>query len=107
MSAPARTAQSAPRRPLVLVLSPADNVAVAIAAIPAGTSVAVGAAVVVAREAIPLGHKIALEDIGAGGTVRKLGVPIGAATAAIPRGSHVHVHNLTSLYLTNDVDHYE
>lgn len=47
-----------------------------------------------AADDIPLGHKIALADIGSGETVLKYGQDIGRAVADIPRGRHVHVHNL-------------
>lgn len=43
---------------------------------------------------IPLGHKIALKDIQAGDTVLKYGHDIGRAVADVPKGGHVHVHNL-------------
>jgi altronate hydrolase len=45
-------------------------------------------------DGIPAGHKVALHDIVAGSPVRKYGQIIGFATAAIPRGAHVHSHNL-------------
>ena len=45
-------------------------------------------------DAIPLGHKIALTEIKAGDTVLKYGHDIGRAVADIPKGGHVHVHNL-------------
>ena len=45
-------------------------------------------------EAIPLGHKIALQDIQAGDTVLKYGHDIGRAVADVGKGRHVHVHNL-------------
>jgi len=45
---------------------------------------------------IPLGHKIALNDISAGGSVTKYGVKIGLATQAIAAGDYVHVHNIRS-----------
>ncbi len=47
-----------------------------------------------ALDAIPLGHKIALVDIGEGDTVIKYGQDIGRAVANIERGAHVHVQNL-------------
>lgn len=40
------------------------------------------------------GHKYALRDIAEGENVIKYGMPIGRASAPIPRGGHVHVHNL-------------
>jgi (2R)-sulfolactate sulfo-lyase subunit alpha len=46
-----------------------------------------------ARDPIPLGHKVALQDIAEGDTVYKYGHDIGRAVQSIPRGHHVHVHN--------------
>ena len=46
-----------------------------------------------AKDPIPLGHKVALQDIAEGDTVYKYGHDIGRAVQAIPRGHHVHVHN--------------
>jgi (2R)-sulfolactate sulfo-lyase subunit alpha len=43
---------------------------------------------------IPIGHKVALTDIKNGDTVWKYGQDIGKAIADIPKGGHVHVHNL-------------
>ena len=47
-----------------------------------------------AMEDIPLGHKLALNEIGSGDTIIKYGHDIGRAAAEIPKGHHVHVHNL-------------
>lgn len=47
-----------------------------------------------ALDAIPLGHKIALDDIAAGDTIVKYAADIGRAVAAIGKGRHVHVHNI-------------
>jgi altronate dehydratase small subunit len=49
------------------------------------------------REALPLGHKIALRDLPAGHHVRKYGEVIGALGQPVSAGDHVHVHNLVSL----------
>jgi (2R)-sulfolactate sulfo-lyase subunit alpha len=43
---------------------------------------------------IPIGHKVALTDIKNGDTVWIYGQDIGKAVADIPKGGHVHVHNL-------------
>jgi len=43
---------------------------------------------------IPLGHKFALRDIRTGESVIKYGEDIGQAVTDIPKGDHVHVHNL-------------
>jgi len=50
--------------------------------------------VLTAGQAAPLGHKLALTDIPAGGDVIKYGFPIGKAIADIKAGEHVHSHNL-------------
>ena len=47
-----------------------------------------------ALDAVPLGHKIALNAINPGDTVLKYGHDVGRAVAAIGKGNHVHVHNL-------------
>jgi altronate dehydratase len=84
-----------------VVLDPADDVAVALRDLAAGARIRVRAVAatteVVLAADIPLGHKLARREIAAGAPVRKHGEAIGAATAAIPAGSHVHVHNLASL----------
>ena len=43
---------------------------------------------------VPIGHKLALKDLGPNDTVTKYGVTIGRVVAPIKRGEHVHVHNL-------------
>lgn len=45
---------------------------------------------------VPLGHKIALTDIAAGGDVIEYGVRIGVASADIAAGDYVHTHNVRS-----------
>ena len=88
-------------------LSDKDNVAVAVHDIAAGGAVALGELALTARDAVPLGHKIALRHIKAGEKILKFGVPVGSATVDIPAGSHVHMHNVKSDYLTNREDHWE
>jgi (2R)-sulfolactate sulfo-lyase subunit alpha len=83
-----------------LIHETADNVGVAVVDIEAGQTVrgeslSNGHRVeVTAREAIPLGHKIALQNLPVGGTVIKYGEDIGKVVASINVGDHVHVHNL-------------
>ncbi len=48
------------------------------------------------REAIPLGHKIALRDLAEGESVTEYGVPIGLTRCPIQAGALVHTHNLRS-----------
>ncbi len=71
-----------------------DNVAVALAPIPADTTVEVAGISVTTVEEIPQGHKFALRDIAAGEDVVKYGFRIGIAKEAITTGSWIHTHNV-------------
>ncbi len=66
-------------------ISPKDNVAV----------------VLDKDQAIPYGHKVALQDIKKGECVIKYGFPIGRAKSDIKKGDWVHSHNLES-HLSED-----
>lgn len=74
-------------------LSDKDNVAVVLADIAKGDTVQ--PASITAREPIPRGHKLALTPIAEGAEVIKYGQVIGAASAHIAPGEHVHVHNVS------------
>ncbi len=91
----------------LLRLAAEDNVAVAIKNIAAGTELEVDGLRLVARDPIPFGHKLALRPVRPGEKLIKFGVPIGSATRATEPGGHVHVHNIRSDYLNNEVDHFE
>lgn len=80
----------------VLVISERDNVATALETIDAGREILAGGATIVAAEAIPRGHKLAVRAIRAGEPVVKYGSPIGMASADIAAGAHVHTHNVAS-----------
>jgi altronate hydrolase len=96
------------RRANVVRLTAADNVAVALSDIAAGELAIDRAQLTVrARERIPQGHKIALEPIAADEPIIRFGMPVGLAKAAIETGALVHIHNVRSQYLDNEVDHYE
>ena len=71
-------------------IHPADNVAVVLKALPAGT-VFDG---VTALQDIPQGHKMALSALESGDQVVKYGFSIGHATASIAPGDWVHTHNM-------------
>ena len=47
----------------------------------------------VARQDIPIGHKIALKDLKEGDTVIKYGEDVGRMTGGAKLGEHVHTHN--------------
>ncbi|MFB3816598.1 MAG: UxaA family hydrolase [Candidatus Methylomirabilales bacterium] len=94
-----------PRR--ALVMHPADNVATAVEEIQAGEEVRVpvgdNAVTLRALERIPFGFKIALAEIPKGEIIRKYGETIGTASAAIPQGALVHVHNLEGTRARGDL----
>jgi len=47
-----------------------------------------------ARQDIPIGHKVALKDMKAGDTVVKYGIDMGRVVEPIRAGEHAHVHNI-------------
>src|SRR5579859_1881749 len=73
-------------------LSPSDNVAVALHALPRDAQ----SSDTTLRDDIPAGHKFALAAIPANSAVIKYGYPIGLASCDIAPGDHVHLHNLRS-----------
>ncbi|HEY1753280.1 MAG TPA: altronate dehydratase family protein [Caulobacteraceae bacterium] len=79
--------------PNALRLNAADNVVVAMRRLNAGE--AIDGEALATAEPIPSGHKIATRPIRAGEIVRKYGQVIGAATADIAPGQHVHSQNLS------------
>jgi altronate hydrolase len=88
---------------VLLRLAADDDVAIAPAAVPAGTPARVGggpgpdgspATRVTVLTDLPAGHKVALRDLPAGHLVRRYGHVIGVTTAPVRAGEHVHVHNL-------------
>lgn len=77
-----------------------DMVGYLLAEVLAGETVNAASGPVTARDAIPVFHKIALQDIAAGNTVTRGGWSIGRAVTDIPAGAHIHTHNLVSTYST-------
>lgn len=90
--------------PKFLIHNEGDHVAVAVQDVTPGQGVVVyavymdsdHAVVVHPIEAIPLGHKVALVDLGEGAEVIEYGVRIGLARQPIKAGQLVHVHNIRS-----------
>ena len=83
----------------LLQIDARDNVGVVVQNCPAGTRLRMYGRECPLEKDVPLGHKIALEDIKAGAQIFKYGFVIGAASADITIGEHVHVHNVKSNYL--------
>ena len=78
-------------------ITPRDMVAVALRPLKAGDTVPYGNGEITLAGDLPMGHKAALRDIRKGEAVIKYGFPIGEATEDIPKGAHVHTHNLRTL----------
>lgn len=86
--------------PQFLVHSPKDNVGVVVVeGLKAGTDM-LGVVTetnstirVTARQDIPIGHKVALTDLGEGDTVIKYGQDVGRMVGTAKTGEHVHIHN--------------
>ncbi len=49
---------------------------------------------IVAKDDIPIGHKVAITDLTEGDTVIKYATDIGRVVAPISAGEHLHVHNV-------------
>jgi altronate hydrolase len=84
-------------------LDPADNVAVCLDALAAGQKACFHGGWITVLEAIPAGHKLALEPIAQDAEVRKFGSEIGRASRPIRAGEWVHTHNLVSSMPTTGV----
>jgi altronate hydrolase len=81
----------------VLKLAPIDAVGLARVDLARGDELEVDGGLLLVREPVPRGHKLALRDMPAGMEVRKYGQPIGLTTRDVSAGEHVHEHNLRSL----------
>ena len=92
--------------PAALRIVAQDDVAVALRDLAAAERITVGESEIEMRDPIARGHKFAVRDIAAGATVLKYGFPIGRATTAIARGSHVHTHNVQTLLSGLDSYHF-
>jgi altronate dehydratase len=80
-----------------IILDEQDNVATAILDLQAGQKIGTEGKEITLTQAIPYGHKFALQNIRKGDYVIKYGAQIGRATAAISKGEHVHVHNVEDI----------
>ncbi|WP_028548149.1 MULTISPECIES: UxaA family hydrolase [unclassified Paenibacillus] len=84
-----------------LVMDSKDHVATAIKDLEKGQKIAYRVQdqvrEVVLLDAVPFGHKIAIEDVAQGTDIRKYGEVIGRTTTEIKAGQHVHVHNVEGI----------
>ncbi|WP_417211666.1 UxaA family hydrolase [Antarctobacter sp.] len=82
----------------LLRLSQTDNVLLATGPVGPGPVLMNGGGQITLLASVTLGHKVAARNIASGEKILKYGVPIGSATADIPAGAHVHLHNMKSDY---------
>lgn len=87
-----------------LKINPADNVAVAISPLSAGTTVNVDGDEIALVSDIPAGHKFALVDIPEGKNVIKYGFPIGHTRHEVKRGAFLD-HNDIKTNLEGQLDY--
>lgn len=78
----------------LILISEKDNVAVALADLPTGSTHTVNNLEVTLLDNIPFGHKVAICDIEENENIIKYGQPIGHGKFPIKKGQHVHTHNL-------------
>lgn len=79
---------------VVIQLHPADPVGVAKIDLEPGIELETNQGIITVQQAIPSGHKLALEAIVTGQAVKRYGQVIGFASQLIQAGEHVHKHNL-------------
>jgi altronate dehydratase small subunit len=90
---------AAPTDPRLLRLADGDNVLIVIAPIQAGERYLVEGVPVASPVVLPLGFKVAADDLPEGTDAIRYGMPIGRTTCPVARGELVHTHNLASTYM--------
>jgi altronate hydrolase len=78
----------------VLVLNSADNIAICLEDMPAGTVIDQDNLKLTITQTIPRGHKVASRAVTKGDGIIKYGERMGHATKDISVGEHVHTHNV-------------
>jgi altronate hydrolase len=78
-------------------IEPEDNVAVVAQDTAAGETLECAGERLTAKDAVPLGHKIALSRIPRGERIVKYAVTIGLASCDIAPGAHVHSQNVEDI----------
>ena len=79
----------------VIVLHPADSVAVARVPLEPGQTILAAGREITVRQPVPAGHKVAIRPAAPGDNLLRYGQVIGRASAPIEPGDHVHLHNLS------------
>jgi hypothetical protein len=87
----------------VLVLNPADNIAICLADMAAGEVIDQDNLKLKITQKIPRGHKVATQMVKKGEGIIKYGERMGHATKDISIGEHVHTHNVLGDRLSTEV----
>jgi altronate hydrolase len=85
-------------------IHPADNVAISVQSLTAGTIAHVDGKQIELRTDVPAGHKVALETLPADSVVIKYGFPIGTLTTDTPAGTWIHSDTLKT-QLSGELDY--
>jgi len=85
---------------VVFLIDPHDNVVTATSNIKEGTTITIEelSKKIRVKQAIPIGHKIAIKKIKKGEPIIKYGAPIGRAKKDIDEGEWIHTHNVEEVY---------
>ena len=83
---------------------PGDNVAIASAAIPAGSTIAYRDRALNFRYAIPEGHRFAVRPIGKGEELLSWGLPFGVAVEELAEGSYICNQDMLDALALHDLD---
>lgn len=78
----------------IIQINPTDNVAVAIKDLRKGDKIRVNLDEIILKEDIPVGHKIALDDLKEGDLVVKYSFPIGRLKSAVSKGGLINEKNI-------------
>jgi len=89
----------------VIRLSERDNIAIARAPLAEGQPLRLNGKELSTAGPVPMGHKVALEAIPAGGSILRYGQIMGRAKVAIRPGEWVHTHNVAFEELTFDYEY--
>ena len=84
----------------MVIVSPVDNVAVALTDIEKGESLQVNGSFINVLERIPAKHKIALQSFEKDDTIYMYGVPVGEVVSPIPSGGKLSTSNVKHYLVT-------
>ena len=88
--------------PRLHLIHPKDNVLIALEQLSKGMEILIDGQRIPISDNVPVGFKIARNDVADGANVFKYGMPIGRASRSIVKGELIHTHNIVSLYIPAD-----